>query len=215
MAPDSDFSGSSIRVTSGAPGMLLIILGCVLLFLLARYGEEIKIAGITNFVLGFAFVIAAAGIVFLFRTVTSGATQEATSVVGSSDVEEAVRQLGKNYDILRRQATQGFVLAGTFMTMGIVVILTGTLGDMFGFSKATSNLTTVAGVVVEVVSGLGLYLFKETFKQLNATSEKLYEMWKILAAFKKAEDVPNDRKAEVMISLINKMVDIAPIAKPA
>ena len=65
------------------------------------------------------------------------------------------------------------------MAVGISVIITGSLGEMFGFTKSASNLTTIAGVVVEAVSGLGLYLFKETFRQLNSTSEKLHEMWKI------------------------------------
>ena len=69
------------------------------------------------------------------------------------------------------------------MALGILVILAGSLGEMFGFTKTASNLTTVAGVVVEAVSGLGLYLFKETFKRLNVTSDRLHDMWKILAAF--------------------------------
>lgn len=96
------------------------------------------------------------------------------------------------------------------MALGILVILTGSLGDMFGFTKFTSNLTTVAGVIVEVVSGLGLYLFKEPFKQLNATSDKLYDMWKILAAFKKTESLSEERRTEVVISLINKLVELPP-----
>lgn len=57
---------------------------------------------------------------------------------------------------------EGFVLAGTFMALGILVILAGSVGEMFGFTKAASNLTTVAGVVVEAISGLGLYLFNDS-----------------------------------------------------
>ena len=131
-----------------------------------------------------------AGIALLFRDLSRPNFAESElDVVGSSDIEHAVRQLGKNYDILRRQATQGVVLAGTFMALGIL----GSLGEMFGFTKAASNLTTVAGVVVEAVSGLGLYLFKETFKRLNSTSDRLHEMWKILAAFQKAETFPDEK----------------------
>lgn len=150
---------------------------------------------------------ALAGIVLLFRTLGQSAVVDSElDIVGSSDIEHAVRQLENNYDILRRQATQGFVLAGTFMALGILVILAGSLGEMFGFAKVASNLITVAGVIVETVSGLGLYLFKETFKRLNSTSDKLYDMWKILAAFQKAETLPDEKKSEVIISLINKMV---------
>jgi hypothetical protein len=154
-----------------------------------------------------------AGIALLFRDLGRSAAVESELdlSVGSSDIEHAIRQLGKNYDILRRQATQGFVLAGTFMALGILVILAGSLGEMFGFTKAASNLTTVAGIVVEAVSGLGLYLFKETFKRLNSTSDRLHETWKVLAAFRKAETLPDEKKSDVIISPINKLVEIPPL----
>ena len=123
------------------------------------------------------------------------------------DFEHAVRQLSRNYDVLRRQATQGFVLAGTFMTLGILVILAGSVGEMFGFTKEGSDITTVAGVVVEVISGLGLYLFKQTSERLNITSDRLHDTWKILMAFSKAEALPEEKKSEVIAALITKLVE--------
>jgi hypothetical protein len=187
------------------PGLLLIAASVVIIYITAFFVRE-SVISLT--LIAVAFFVALGGIALLFRSAIPGGMQDTSLAEGSSDVEEAVRQLGKNYDILRRQATQGFLLAGSFMAMGILVILTGSLGEMFGFTKTTSNLTTIAGVVVEVISGLGLYLFKETFKQLNATSDKLHDMWKILAAFKKTEDLPEERKADVVVSLINKLVDM-------
>jgi hypothetical protein len=171
---------------------------------------------ITYLAVGFGFLVTLAGIFLLFRDLSRPTLSESElDVVGSSDIEHAVRQLGKNYDILRRQATQGFVLAGTFMALGILVILAGSLGEMFGFTKAAGNLTTVAGVIVEAVSGLGLYLFKETFKRLNSTSDRLHEMWKILAAFQKAETLSEEKKSEVIVSLISKLVETPANITPA
>jgi len=94
-----------------------------------------------------------------------------------------VRQLPHNYDVLRRQATQSFVLVCTFMTLDILVILAGSVGEMFDFAKEASNITTIAGVVVEVISGFGLYLFKQTSESLNITSDRLHDTWKTLWLF--------------------------------
>jgi hypothetical protein len=68
---------------------------------------------------------------------------------------------------------------------------------------------------VEAVSGLGLYLFKETFKRLNSTSDRLHEMWKILAAFQKAETLSEEKKSEVIVSLISKLVETPANITPA
>jgi hypothetical protein len=204
----SDMTTQGIRLVKSSPGVLLVALGFLTIYFIAgiRSGSEPTI--VTYLAIGFSFVMALAGIVLLFRDLSRpGLAESEFDVNESSDIENAVRQLGKNYDILRRQATQGFVLAGTFMGLGILVILAGSLGEMFGFTKATSNLTIVAGVIVEAVSGLGLYLFKETFARLNSTSDRLHEMWRILAAFQKAETLPDEKKSDVVVSLINKLVE--------
>ncbi len=201
-----DYENPVIKFWRTSPGFTLIVFGFMALYTTAFRAERAD-SNIIYLVVGLAFLITIAGIVLLFRSESSVQSSDANLAVGSSDIEETVIQLGKNYDILRRQAIHGFVLAGTFMAVGILVIITGSLGEMFGFTKSASNLTTIAGVVVEAVSGLGLYLFKETFRQLNSTSEKLHEMWKILAAFKKADSLSDERRADVVISLIERLVE--------
>jgi hypothetical protein len=212
----SSLSGQGISLMRGSPGIGLVTVGFMTIYFLAALRSS-EPTTITYLAIGFGFLVTLAGIGLLFRDLarTGPAESELDLSEGSSDIERAVRQLGKNYDILRRQATQGFVLAGTFMALGILVILAGSLGEMFGFTKAASNLTTVAGLVTEAVSGLGLYLFKETFKRLNSTSDRLHEMWKILAAFTKAEALPDDKKSDVIISLINKLVELPPLPPAA
>jgi hypothetical protein len=207
---ESSLTSQGISLVRGSPGLALVAVGFITIYFLVGVRGSLEPTMVTYLSVGFGFLVTLAGIVLLFRDLgrTVPADSEVDLSVGSSDIEHAVRQLGKNYDILRRQATQGFVLAGTFMALGILVILAGSLGEMFGFTKAASNLTTVAGVMVEAVSGLGLYLFKETFKRLNATSDRLHEMWKILAAFTKAETLPDEKKSDVIISLINKLVEV-------
>lgn len=182
----------------------------MLIGFVALIGMGEKVSKILYFVIGFAFFVAATGFVITFLELrTSGKSTESLDVSSEiPDFEHTVRQLSRNYDILRKQATQGFVMAGTFMTLGICVILAGSVGELFGFTKVGSNLTIIAGVVVEAISGLGLYLFRQTFKQLNATSDRLHESWKILMAFKKAEELPDgDKRCELIASLITKLVE--------
>lgn len=200
---------SPIGILKTSPGGVLVLLGFMTIYFLTGIRLGNKAPDIIDYLgIGFGFLVTIAGILLLFRNL--GQTEDAVleeSYTDSSDIEHAVAQLRKNYDILRKQTTQGFMLAGTFMALGILVILAGSLGEMFGFTKTAGNLTTIAGVVVEAVSALGLYLFKETFKQLNSTSDRLYEMWKLLAAFRKAEELPEEKKAEVVIGLIDRLVE--------
>ena len=93
------------------------------------------------------------------------------------------------------------------MALGLCVILAGAVGNLFGFTTQGINLTTVAGVVVEMVSALGLYLFNQTFRQLNATSDKLHESWRILAAFNQAEKLPDDKRVQVIEKLITTLIE--------
>ena len=183
--------------------------GLATFFYVIAFRNTVEVTTVTMLFIGFGFLITFAGIVLIFKDLSkvSYSTSELGGEIDPSDIAHAVRQLGKNYDILRRQATQGFILAGTFMALGILVILVGALGEMFGFTQSTSNFTIVAGVIVEVISGLGLYMFKQTFQRLNSTSDKLYEMWKILAAFTKAATLPEKQQAEVKVNLINRLVD--------
>ena len=155
---------------------------------------------------GVAFVLF--GFIFIVRGLIHETKTTATLIptATSSDIEHAVAQLGANYDILRRQATQGFFLAAFTMVLGTFVIFAGLLGDLFGLADATRKLTSAGGIILEVVSGLGFYLFQQTSRRLDLTSERLHEMWRILAAFKKAEALPEDQKTEVTKMLITSLV---------
>jgi hypothetical protein len=163
---------------SRSPGIGLILLGGMGVFLLAglRGGVQ-EPTPIHYFALGFCFLLAITGIVLLLVQIrrNDNASPVESLALTSSVLEHAVSQLGKNSDILRRQTTQGFLLAGTVLALGVCLILAGSVGDMFGLTKQGSNLVTVAGVVVEVISGLGLYLFRETFRQLNVVSDRLHD----------------------------------------
>ena len=192
-------------------GLPLVMLGFFVVYFKAGLGSGGREASITDYLLiAFGFAITLIGVAFmgveLRRSGSSSLGLEMS--VRSSDLEVVISQLGKNYDILRGQATQGFILAALFMVLGICVILAGAVGDLFGLTKERSSLTTIAGIVVETISGVGLILFRTTFNRLNKNSDLLLQTWRILAAFKKSDELPEDRRGQIQVELIQKLVGI-------
>jgi hypothetical protein len=185
-------------------GLPLVLLGFVVVYF---KGSSWNGNASDYLALGFASSVTLVGLGFMaveLRRVGE-TTADLESAVSSSDLELTIRQLAKNLDIQRGQATQGFVAALALMVLGVCVIFVGAIGDLFDFTAA-GRLTTVAGTIVEAVSGLGLLLFRRTFATVNKTSDALLEVWKILAAFDRAESLPDSERANVQVQLIGHLV---------
>ena len=123
-----------------------------------------------------------------------------------SQPEYTIVQLSKNYELLRRQTTQGFILSGIFMALGFLAILSGSAGSLFGFTKEGSNLTTVAGVIMEFISGTSLLIYRINFKRLNETTDKLDGAWRVLTAHKLTADLPPEKRVEATMELIRALL---------
>ena len=82
------------------------------------------------------------------------------------------------------------------------------LGQLFGIMQTANDLITIAGIVIEAVSALGLVLFRETSKRLNTTSDRLHEIWRVLAAFKQAESIEGEKKTEMKMILISRLAGL-------
>jgi drug/metabolite transporter (DMT)-like permease len=205
----NDFLFETFRILTQrqTKGPFLIIAGCALLYLLSQKASENP----SPLLYGFAALLAAvvlAGVVLMFREL--GATELSAQAVplpeSSDQLEMAVTQLSKNYELLRRQLTQGFILAAVFMILGIIVILSGSVGQLFGLTHTGSNLASVAGIIMEFISGTALFMYRINFKRLGETSDKLQQTWKILTAFRLTESLPEQQKAEATMSLIKALI---------
>lgn len=193
------------------PELLLFSIGLVVLLIRWQVESDnpaVKpdpIVKYSTVIVGLALIIA--GMVLTFRRSEQREPLALTAQdVASGDLELAVKQLGANYDLLRRQVSQGFAFAGLAMVAGVFVVLAGAFGNLFGLTATRDGTTLVVGAVVEVVSALGFYLFKNTFDRLNVTSDRLHDTWKLLAAFKKAESLPEEKRTEVTVRLIEQLV---------
>jgi hypothetical protein len=187
-------------------GPLLIFIGTYSIFMLSLRSGAASLLQYTA--LGVGVVLILAGIVMMFwqlrQEISSDDTEE--TAIASAQPEHAVSQLSRNYELLRRQTTQGFILSGVFMSLGLLVILSGSAGQFFGFSAQGSNLTTVAGVIMEFISATSLLIYRLNFKRLNETSDRLDATWRVLTAHRLTESLPEDKKAEATLKLIDALI---------
>ena len=192
------------RKTLG-PG--LIVLGCAILYFV--FPREADSA--SPLLYGFAIllgIVVLAGIVITFQELRRSQILSETEPMpdSSSGLEHAVNQLNKNYEILRGQTTQGFVLSAVFMILGLLVILSGSIGELFGFVENGNILTSVAGIILEFISGTALAVYRSNFNRLNKTSDRLHQTWKILTAFREAEKLPEEEKTKATLKLIDALI---------
>ena len=80
--------------------------------------------------------------------------------------------------------------------LGLIVILVGALGQMFGLTTQTGNLSVVAGVIVEFINATALLVYRQNFQRLNSISDKLNDTWKILTAFKQVKELGDKTHAD-------------------
>jgi hypothetical protein len=92
------------------------------------------------------------------------------------------------------------------MALGLLVILSGSLGDLFGWTKEGSNLTTIAGIIMEFISGTALFIYSINFNRLNKTTDKLESTWCILTAYRLTDTLPEEKKAEATMKLIDALI---------
>ena len=187
-------------------GFALVILGLVLIYILLQSTRSFDLIAYLSIII--AIILILAGINMADTELQIDNIEKLPE--SSTEIEQAITQLNRNYNILRNQTSNGFSIAVIFMFLGLIVILIGSLGVMFGYASKGDNLTLTAGIILEFISGASLVIYDKNFKRLNLISDNLNETWKILAAFKKAEtltDGPDDVRTKVKIDLINALID--------
>lgn len=197
---------TATNIFAAGTGGALLAFGVIILYVLVRlYVVDKQTADIDGLAVGLGIVAIVAGFLLL------GTLWKIYAVDGHdhdvpSNIAEAVDSVRKNYGFLQEQTSYGIVLSGTLMALGVLVIVAGCLGEMLGSSKATGNLSTVAGVVIEVAAGFGLYLFRKSFNRLNQTFDRLHELGTLQAEFREIKKLPDKEKTKAVDELIDRWV---------
>lgn len=125
----------------------------------------------------------------------------------ADDIEVVFAQLSSNFEVIRRQATQGYLLAAFFFVVGFAALLVSAFGGPLGLDTDVRVSTAVASAVMQFVSGGGVYLYNRSVIQLERTSTAMLDIWRSRAALQEAREgnLPPDEEARLVADLIRKM----------
>ncbi len=185
-------------------GMGLIILG---MFVGVSKGTSSNSTNVGIY-MGTALFLALVGLFMIIRSMGMEVQKMGTvPPMGNGDAEYVVRQLSRNYEILRTQTNQGFLLSTIFMAIGLLVIIISLLSPSLGLeTEGVENLGILAGIITEFISGSALFLYRLNFARLNETSDKLDVSWKVLAAYRLTTELPEEQKAVATMNLIAALI---------
>ena len=192
-------------------GPFLVLVGVVACDQSLRFVNLVEPRPFDYAVFGAGFLVVIAGVALMFKQFTANTESVASAppAEGQEDANYVVQQLHRNFEILRAQTNQGFLLSGLFMAVGLILIVTSLFAPSFGLkTEGITNLGVLAGVVTEFISGTALVLYKANFSRLNETSDRLDDAWRALAAFKLTRELPDDKKAEATLQLISALTKV-------
>lgn len=121
-----------------------------------------------------------------------------------NEFESAYIELNKNYNVLRKQTMIGFYIAITTLIAGTGVMLYAIISSIV-YQTTVNNIAIISGVIIEFISGTSFVVFKTNFTKLNITSDELFKMWKVVTAFKKADELNDSVRDETKIRLIENL----------
>ena len=116
-----------------------------------------------------------------------------------------VAELKGYYVISKQQANRSFMSALTICFLGFTLFASGIVISFFS-NENILIYTTVAGSIVEIVSGLFFWLYKSSTKQLNIYHERLGATEKYLTAIQLVDKMDNSTKDDAYRFLIESLV---------
>ena len=115
-------------------------------------------------------------------------------------VEINVRNLGEYYALVKAHAENSFRVSLWVGLLGFALIA---IGLIFGFSNPTNlpiaYVSTAAGAVTELISGVFFYLYNSTVRQMKEYHDSLLDIQNVLLSFKIVEDIPDPQEKAKMV----------------
>lgn len=113
-----------------------------------------------------------------------------------------VKELKEYYVISKNQARNSFSASLFISIFGIFIYIFG-LAAVIIFDKDILLLSTIAGTMVELISGLFFWLYSKAINQLSVYHQRLGSTEKYLMVTQLINEVPEDKKYEEYSNLIN------------
>lgn len=115
---------------------------------------------------------------------------------------ESVGELREYYVISKEQAQDSFFSALFICFAGVIIYALG-IASYIIWDKDISVISVIPGTVVELISGLFFWLYKNTTKQLEMYYKRLESTEKYLVAYHMIQQVPEEHRYEEQRNYIN------------
>ena len=112
-----------------------------------------------------------------------------------------VRELREYYIISKRQATNAFSASLMVCFLGVVIYIAGIIAFIMSGENALL-LTTIAGTIVEVISGLFFWLYRYAIQQLNIYHQRLGTTEKYLTAIRLVDKMRQEKHDDMYKHII-------------
>ena len=118
-----------------------------------------------------------------------------------------VAELKGYYAITRQQASNAFTSALVACFLGFLIFAAGLLVIYLSPDKSSIiPYSTIAGVVVEVISGLFFWLYSRALKQIKIFHEQLDESQQFLTAIQVTASISREKRDEIYEKIINNLI---------
>lgn len=189
------------RLNDYSSGVLLSLFLLIIFFTFVGFGITTKTPIALIILYSIVSVILVSSLLAVIVVVLTNRPTETNSI---NEFESAYIELNKNYNVLRKQTMIGFYIAITTLIAGTGVMLYAIIMSVIN-QTTINNLAIISGVIIEFISGTSFIVFKTNFTKLNITSDELFKMWKIVTAFKKADELNDNVRDETKIRLIENL----------
>lgn len=118
-----------------------------------------------------------------------------------------VAELKGYYTLNKYQARSAYTSALFMCFLGFTIFIIGVVINYLSPSKKTIiPYATLAGAVVEVISGLFFWLYNQALKQIKLFVEKLTETQRYLAAIQIAKSISEENRDKVYADIVDKLM---------
>jgi hypothetical protein len=145
-----------------------------------------------------------------------GAIEDVAKADPQNIQEVAASQLALSnsyYQSVLSQASRSFVAAIVSAGVGLVFFICSVVFAMASHNLDAALVSSLAGGIVEVISGLNFWLYGRTALQLDAFHVRLEKTQRYLLANSVSSSLPEDSRPQVVADLVRSMVGINETAR--
>lgn len=120
-----------------------------------------------------------------------------------------MREIREYYILSKAMAKRSFILSVIMCVFGFIIISTSIIAIfIIDISFVQLIVPVIGGVVVELIAGTSLVVYKKSLEQLNQYYDSLHNNERFLSLVNLVDKLSDGRKDESYINIINSQLDV-------